>query len=230
MSEQQPDNPQDKPQDKPPQSSSEQVTQAVQYSQVSARVPEKVNRGIFATNALVLTGNQELICDFLLRMVPPYLLAARVILPYSALGPMVHAINDNVEKFRARFGANAAPPPPPPPPNMPQPNIAEVYEQLKISEEVAVASYANTLMISHTNSEFCMDFILDSFPRPVVTARVYLSAPQVPTFLNTLKRTLEQLQQRMAGGQLPPRQHGAPQPPPPSQQPQEPENPPTSGA
>jgi len=45
-----------------------------------------------------------------------------------------------------------------------QPNIVEVYEQLKISDEVAVGAYANTLMISHSQSEFCLDFILDLFP------------------------------------------------------------------
>jgi hypothetical protein len=212
MSEQQPQNPSNNP-EKP----AEQVSQAVQYSQISARVPEKLNRGVFATNALVLSGNQELICDFLLRMVPPYLLAARVVLPYSALGPMVNAIAENVEKFKARFGAPSTPPPPPP--NTPQPNIVEVYDQLKISEEVAVASYANTLMISHTASEYCMDFILDAFPRPVVTQRIYLSAPQVPGFLNTLKRSFEQLQQRVSQQQLPPAQTPPTQNPPPPQTP-----------
>lgn len=189
MSETLPDDPQPTP-PKPP----EQITQAVQYSQISARVPDKLNRGVFATNALVLTGNQELVCDFLLRMVPPYLLAARVVVPFTALAPMVKAISENLDNFRARFGVPT--PLPTPPPNVPQPNIVEVYEQLKIPEDVAVGAYANTLMISHTASEFCFDFILDLFPRPTVTQRIYLSSPQVPPFLNTLKRTLEQLQQR----------------------------------
>ena len=194
MSDQTPPNP------NPP--SSNEVTQQVKYSQISARIPERLNRGVFATNALVLTGNQELVCDFLLRMVPPHMLAARVVLPYTALGPMVKAISENVENYKARFGAPAAPPPPPP--NVQPPNITEIYEQLKISEEVAVGAYANTLMISHTAFEYCLDFILDLFPRPTVTQRIYLSAAQVPPFLNTLKRTLEQIQQRGHGPQLPP--------------------------
>jgi hypothetical protein len=185
----------EKPNNPPP--PSDHVTQQVQYSQISARVPDKINRGVFATNALVLTGNQELVCDFLLRMVPPYMLAARVVLPYTALGPMVKAIAENVENHRARFGGTAAPPPPPP--NVQQPNIVEVYESLKIPEDVAVGAYANTLMISHTAFEYCMDFILDAFPRPTVTQRIYMSAAQVPPFLNTLKRTWEQLQARQAG-------------------------------
>jgi hypothetical protein len=102
--------------------------------------------------------------------------------------------------------------PPPPPPNAPQPNIVEVYEQLKISDEVAVGAYANTLMISHTIGEFCLDFILDLFPKPVVTQRVYMSAVHIPGFLGTLKRTLEQLQQRQQQQQ---QQNPPPQNPPP---------------
>lgn len=198
------------PQNPPPgqQPAPDHITQQVQYSQIAARVPEKLNRGVFATNALVLTGNQELVCDFLLRMVPPFMLAARVIMPYSALVPMVKAIGENVDNYRARFGTPSTLPPPPP--NVPQPNIAEVYEQLKIPEDVAVGAYANTLMISHTATEFCLDFILDLFPRPTVTQRIYLTAPQVPALLTTLKRTLEQLQQRAA--QPPP----APENPPPT--------------
>lgn len=208
MSEATPESPQPNP-PKPP----EQITQAVQYSQISARVPDKINRGVFATNALVLTGGQELVCDFLLRMVPPFMLAARVVIPYTALAPMVKAIGENIENFRARFGAPT--PLPAPPPNVPQPNIVDVYEQLKIPEDVAVGAYANTLMISHTASEFCLDFILDLFPRPTVTQRIYLSSAQMPPFLNTLKRTLEQLQNR-----------AHPQPPQtPPQPPVTPENP-----
>jgi len=172
---------------------------------------------------VVFTGNQEFVCDFLLRMVPPHLLAARVILPYTALGPIVHTIHENLENYRNRFGTPAAPPPPPP--NVQQPKIVEVYEQLKISDEVSVGAYANTLMISHTPMEFCLDFILDLFPRPVVTQRIYLAAGQIPPFLNTLKRTLEGVQQRMAQlHQQQVQQHlqHPPQPPQPKQQQQPP--------
>lgn len=205
-----PQNPQQPPFSSEPLKPVDPVTQHVQYSHIAARVPERGNRGVFATHALVLTGGQELVCDFLLRMVPPFMLAARVILPYTALVPVVKAVNENLDNYRARFGAPMAPPPPPP--NAPQPNIVEIYEQLKISDEVAVGAYANTLMISHTIGEFCLDFILDLFPKPVVTQRVYMSAVHIPGFLNTLKRTLDQLQQRQQQQQQNP-------PPPPQQNP-----------
>lgn len=196
---------------KPPAGSagSNPFSQNVPYSPVSARVPERVSRGTFATHFILLTGHQELAIDFLLHLAPPFLLGARVVLPYSTMEPMIRAIGENIENYRKRFGA-APPAPPPPPPNVPQPNLAEIYENLKISDEVAVGAYANTLMISHTATDFCLDFILDLFPRPVVTQRVYLSAPQVPNLLNTLKRTLEQIQQRIAQQQ---QQTSAPPPP-----------------
>lgn len=190
----------------------DQITQQVHHSRISARVPEQIGRGTFATHALVLTGNQELCIDFLLRMAPPYLLAARVILPYSTLAPLIHAIGENLEHFRQRFG-HAPAALPPPPPNVPQPDLAEVYDQLKISDEVAVGAYANTLMISHSASEFCLDFILDMFPRSVVTQRVYMAAPQIPPLLTTLKRTFDQLQQRLAQQQQQPPPQNPPQPP-----------------
>jgi hypothetical protein len=178
----------------PNQPPADQITQQVNYSQISARVPEERNRGVFANNGVVLTGNQEFVCDFLLRMVPPQLLAARVVMPYTALAPMLKAMQENFENYRNRFGVPVGPPTPPP--NAPQPKFSEVYEQLKITDEVAVGSYANTMMISHTATEFCMDFIFDLFPRPVVTQRVYMAAGQLPGLINSLKRTLEQVQQR----------------------------------
>jgi hypothetical protein len=184
------------------------ITQQVQYSHVAARVPERGNRGAFANAALVITGVQEFACDFVLRMVPPPLLAARVVMPYSSLQPVVKAISENLENYRSRFGVPVTPPQPPP--NAPQPNIAEIYDQLKISDEVAVGSYANTLMISHAPGEFCMDFIFDLFPKPVVTQRIYMSASQVPGFLGTLQRTLDQLMKRQ---QPPPTESPAPPPP-----------------
>jgi len=171
-----------------------------------------VGRGIFATNVLVLQGAQEFVCDFLLRMVPPYMLAARVVLPYSNLGPFTAALEENLNNYRARF-QKGPPTLPPPPPNVQPPRIDEVYEQLKIPEDVAVGAYANTVMITHTAAEFCFDFILDLFPRPTVTCRVYVSAPQVPGLLDTLKRTLVQLQARVAAQAAQQQAQSQPKPP-----------------
>jgi hypothetical protein len=147
--------------------------------------------------------------DFLLRLVPPHQLAARVVMPKSSLAAVVGAIQENLNNFRARFPNMPALPPPPP--NVKPPSIQEVYDQLKISEEVAAGAYANRMMVTHGVTEFCFDFILDLFPRPTVTSRIYLAAPQVPPFLAALQRTLGQQQ---AAQQRPtPRPPAAPAPP-----------------
>jgi hypothetical protein len=72
----------------------------------------------------------------------------------------------------------------------PQQPIADAYSQLKVTDEVLGGAYANTVTISHTGSEFHFDFINRGFPRSVVTARVYMAAPRVPSLLDSLKRSL----------------------------------------
>ena len=52
-------------------------TQEIRHSHVSARVPEKVGRGVFSTGALVLQGPHEFVIDFVVRMANPHQVAAR---------------------------------------------------------------------------------------------------------------------------------------------------------
>src|SRR4029077_11562771 len=89
-------------------------------------------------------------------------------------------------------GASPGGPPPAPPP------ITEVYEQLKLPDDMLGGVYANTVVISHSPAEFCFDFICSFYPRSVVSSRVYLAAPHVPELHDSLKRSLEQFRQRMA--------------------------------
>ncbi len=68
--------------------------------------------------------------------------------------------------------------------------IADIYDNLKLPDEMLGGVYANMASISHTESEFCFDFIAQFFPRSAVTARVYMAAPRVPELLSSLKRSL----------------------------------------
>jgi len=186
-------------------------TQEVQHSQVSARVPEKVSRGVFSTGAMIFQGPHEFVIDFVLRMAQPHQIVARVILPPTILPSVIAALRDNLNNYQAKFGP---PPPLPTPPNpaVPPP-IEEIYSQLKLPDDMMSGVYANAVMIAHSPDEFYLDFITSFYPRSAVSCRVYLSAPQVPGLLNTLSRSFQQYQQKMASGQPPrppePRQPGS---------------------
>ena len=182
------------------------VTQEIRHAQISARVPEKVGRGVFSTGAIVLQGPQEFVLDFLLRMAQPHLVVARVILPPSVMPRLIAALRENLQNFQTRFG----PPPalPTQPPSATPPSIEEIYDQLKLPDEGLSGVYANVAMISHSPSEFCFDFITNFYPRSAVSCRVFLAAPQVPRLLDTLTKSFEQFQRRIA---QPPPQN--PQPP-----------------
>jgi len=183
-------------------------TQEVQHSQISARVPEKVGRGVFSTGTLVMQGPHEFVIDFVLRMAQPHQISARVILPPSIMPSFIAALRDNLQKFQTQFGPPPALPtpvnPPPPPP------IEEIYDQLKLPEEVLSGCYANAVMIAHTPAEFCFDFITNFYPKSAVSCRVFLSAPQVPGLLNTLTRSFQQYQQKLAASQQRPPVHRPP--------------------
>jgi hypothetical protein len=176
-------------------------TQEVQHSQVSARVPEKVSRGVFSTGAMVFQGPHEFVIDFVLRMAMPHQIVARVVLPISIMSSVIGALRDNLANYQAKFGP---PPPLPAPPAQPAPPpIEEIYSQLKLPDDLLSGVYANAVMIAHSSAEFYFDFITNFYPRSAVSCRVYLSAPQVPAFFNTLSRSYQQFQQKLAAGQPP---------------------------
>jgi hypothetical protein len=180
----------------------EPFSQEVQHTHVSARVPEKVGRGVFSTGVMILQGSHEFVLDFALRMASPHQIVARVVLPISLVPSLIAAMRDNLAGYQSRFGPPPAlPAPPNPPPPAP---IEEIYSQLKLPDELMSGVYANAVMIAHTPAEFAFDFITNFYPKSAVSCRVFLSAPQVPGFLNTLTRSWQQFQQKQAGFQPPP--------------------------
>jgi hypothetical protein len=174
---------------------------------VSARVTEKVSSGVFSSGALLLNGQNEFILDFLQRMVQPQRVVARVVMSPPSLLSFCNALEENLSMFQAKFGAPQQLPPPPPG-SVPLP-IDELYAQLKIADEMLEGSYSNAVMISHSPSDFVFDFIATFYPRSVVSARVFMSASQIPPFLNTLKKGFQQFKDKLnpppsSGQNLPP--------------------------
>ena len=78
-----------------------------------------------------------------------------------------------------------------------RPSAQEIYDDLKIKDELLSGAYANAVMIGHGPHEFSFDFITNFFPNSAVSARVFLSSGQVPRFYDSLKGTWDQLRARM---------------------------------
>jgi len=181
-------------------------SEQLKHSPVSARLPEKVAQGVFCSGAIVLEGPEEFVIDFVQGVVRPPRVGARVVVNPHVMSQLVGALKDNLAKYEQSFG---------PPKAMPKPNtdrrpsIREVYDDLKIADEQLCGVYATTALIGHTPSEFIFDFITRFFPTASVSARVYLSASQVPRVLETFTTSLQHFMQR---GQPGPQQPG-PQPP-----------------
>ena len=186
-------------------------SEQVRVQHVSARVPEQVSRGAFSTGAIVMTGGTEFIVDFIMNLGTPASVATRVVMPHATMPQFIEALKKNLEIYKQRFGD---------PPSLPQgkqpakqPTAQEIYDDLKLPDEMLSGAYANGVMIGHTPSEFKFDFLTNLFPNSAVSARVFLSAPQVPRLLNSLQSTYKQFQQRVQ------KQRGAPgqqDPPPPA--------------
>jgi len=177
------------------------TSQQFSHSPLSARVPERVARGVHATGCLVLDSPTEFVIDFMQGLTRPFQVVARIVVHPAIMGQLAAALQDNVGKYAAAFGMPPAPPPPPP--NQKRPTIQEIYENFKLPEEQMSGNYANSVMIGHTQSEFYLDFITGFYPTAAVNSRVFVSATQAPRVLDTLKAAIKQHQQRQQGGQPP---------------------------
>jgi hypothetical protein len=163
-----------------------------------------------------------------LRMNKPHQIVARVYLPFHLVPPVMGTLRGSLDKHRQSHGPAPAPaagnpapgnpaPAPAPAPAHPAPtppaatnagpvvNVDEVYQDLKMSEEVMCGVYANALLVVYNNSDFCLDFIVNLYPRAVVTARVFMSAAHVASLLTSLTQTWQHVQAKQQQQQQPPR-------------------------
>ena len=198
-------------------------SQEVRHSHVGALVPAHVSRGIFSTGAVVLQGQHEFIVDFLLRMQQPQQVAARIVMAPAVVSQFIQALQENIAKHEDRFGDILLPAQPVPPPDAPKQSAQDLYDQLKLPEDIMSGVYANAVMIGHTASEFSLDFITTFFPKSAVSSRVFVAAPNAKRLLDSLKHSFQQFQNRP---QNPP---GNPTPPPPESDPNPPGDDPFGG-
>jgi hypothetical protein len=71
------------------------------------------------------------------------------------------------------------------------PGVQDIYDEFRLPDDMLSGSYTNFVMIRHSATEFCFDFITNIFPRSAVSARVYLATPHVPGFLLSLQRSIK---------------------------------------
>src|SRR3954449_1578930 len=173
-----------------------QYNQRIEHAPVTARVPERVSRGVFSTGVIVIDGPYEFVLDFVMGLVQPRQVVARVVMSPVVVEQFVHAIRDNVGKYESRFGKIPEIPKPPTPPR--QPTIQEIYDDLKMTDDTLAGQYANAVMMAHGTSEFTFDFITRFFPTAAVAARVFLAAPQVPKMMESLAVSLNRYRARVA--------------------------------
>jgi hypothetical protein len=166
--------------------------QQFQHQPVSARVPERLARGIITTGVLVLDSPNEFVLDFLQGLTRPYQIAARVIVVPAIMEQIVTAATDNLAKYTEAFGSPPALPKPP----QRRPTIAEIYENFKLPDELMSGAYANSIMVGHSPAEFFFDFITGFYPTAAVSARVMTAAHHMPRIVDTLKMAMQQYRNR----------------------------------
>jgi len=198
----------------PQKAKGDSFTQQFQHAPLSARVPDKVASGIFSTGVIVLDSPNEFILDFIQGLTRPLRVAARIVLTPMVMDQFVTALRDNLQKYEQSFGP---PPTLPKPPTDRRPSIQEIYDELKLPDELLSGTFANTVMIGHSPAEFFLDFITRFYPTAAVSARIYLAAPQVPRMLETLTMAFQNFHRRyvQGGGQQPPPPAGGGGTPPP---------------
>jgi len=178
------------PENKPPQGDA--FTQQFQHQPVAARVPEKMGRGVFSTGVLVLDGPNEFVLDFLQGLTRPYQICQRVVIPINVMDQVINAVSDNLNKYVQAFGNPPALPKPP----QQRPTIQEIYENFKLPDDMLSGAYSNNVMIGHSASEFFFDFITGFYPTAAVSARVFVTAPQMPRLLETLNMAMQSYRRR----------------------------------
>lgn len=166
--------------------------QELRHSPVSARVPERIGRGVLSNGVAVLDSPTEFIVDFFQGLSRPPLIVARVVMAPRNLAAFQAALRENFDRFTKSFGA----PTPLPPPPAQRPTIQEIYDTYRLPEELLSGGYANSVMITHSPSEFGFDFITGFFPTAAVSSRVYMAAPHIPRVIAALTNAMKQFEQR----------------------------------
>lgn len=95
-----------------------------------------------------------------------------------------------------------------PPPR--RPSAQEIYDELKLRDELLSGAYANAVMIGHGAHEFSFDFITNFYPHSAVSCRVFLASGQIARLAESLRGAWEQIKHRFQPPGLGPTQYHDP--------------------
>jgi hypothetical protein len=84
--------------------SDDRPLQKIEHAPATARIPDAVGRGVFATGAIVLHGTDEFAIDFVQSLVRPERVAARVVLPPAVASQFALALAQSLRLYAEKFG------------------------------------------------------------------------------------------------------------------------------
>ncbi len=73
----------------------------------------------------------------------------------------------------------------------------ENHLDIELSQEVAQGTYANLAIITHSSSEFVLDFVrmMPGLPKPEVKSRIVVTPEHAKRLLNTLQENIAKFEQ-----------------------------------
>ena len=120
--------------EKHPENNPEQPVQQIQHSSATARIPDEIGRGFFATAVIVLHGPNEYTIDFIQSLARPNRVAARIILPPAVANQFVLALEQALEKYRVSFGHLPNEPQAPQVDQNPRPDSSNANDSKKLQD------------------------------------------------------------------------------------------------
>ena len=76
--------------------------------------------------------------------------------------------------------------------DMEKKNVGNGELQLELKEDIALGTYANLAVITHSSSEFILDFVrvMPGIPKPAVQSRVILAPEHAKRLLRALEENI----------------------------------------
>src|SRR5215203_6831012 len=81
------------------------ISEPIRHHAISARVPERVARGVYSTGQLILDSPKEFVVDFLQGLTRPAQVVARVVMAPTTMGEFASALRQNLDNYTRQFGA-----------------------------------------------------------------------------------------------------------------------------